>query len=199
MIEAEPQEYNDNDESNECDDEYVVTLDEIKNTLKDEKESGSDIDDDDDDNNNKEDRGRNDKEIVNDDKPEEEEESVMDDIESPHCRGTHLVSLFVRTFFRTIRRDWHLMDKYRVDKFYTLIRTMIHEIYEYMAARCWNYGIMLMLNDAVFDEILKQPPNGLRYHLIDICLEELAKVNCKAKIPLAEDTFLEVLEPFFGL
>jgi len=110
-----------------------------------------------------------------------------------------LVSLFVRTFFRTIRREWHTMDKYRVDKFYTLIRTMMHEIYEYMALRSWNYGIVLLLNDAIFDEILKQPPNGLRYHLIDLCLEELAKVNAKAKIPLTEATFLDVLEPFFGL
>ena len=189
MIEAEAAEDADGEDD---DDEYDdVTMTEIENTLEEEKNSASDDDDDV-------------KEILEEsghgmEDSEEEQEIELDNVNIPHCRGAHLVSLFVRTFFRTIRRDWHTMDKYRVDKFYTLIRTMMSEIYEYMAVRGWNYGIVLLLNDAIFDEILKQPPNGLRYHLIDLCLEELAKVNAKAAIPLTEATFLDVLEPFFGL
>jgi ribosomal RNA-processing protein 1 len=186
MIEAEAAE----DDDGEDDD---VTMTEIENTLEEEKDSESDDDDDVKEDSEESGHGMED----NDD--EEDQEMEMDNVNIPHCRGAHLVSLFVRTFFRTIRRDWHTMDKYRVDKFYTLIRTMMHEIYEYMAVRGWNYGIVLLLNDAIFDEILKQPPNGLRYHLIDLCLEELAKVNAKAAIPLTEATFLDVLEPFFGL
>jgi len=185
MVEAEEEEDGDDDDG--------VTLEEIENTLEEEKKSESDGDDD-----NDEDFEGSDNEMVDND-DDEEDEHEMNDTEIPHCRGAHLVSLFVRTFFRTIHREWHTMDKYRVDKFYTLIRTMMHEIYEYMALRGWNYGIVLLLNDAIFDEILKQPPNGLRYHLIDLCLEELAKVNAKAKVPLTEATFLDVLEPFFGL
>mmetsp|Transcript_3454 Transcript_3454/g.9664 ORF Transcript_3454/g.9664 Transcript_3454/m.9664 type:complete len:850 (-) Transcript_3454:1628-4177(-) len=133
---------------------------------------------------------------------EDQDESVemeLNDEEIPHCRGAHLVSILVRTFFRTIRRDWGTMDKYRIDKFYTCTRLMMHEIYKYMSVRSWTYGIVLMLNDALFQEILEHPPNGLRYHLIDVCLEELAKVNAKARVPLTEATFLDVLEPFFGL
>jgi len=189
MIEAEAAEDADGEDD---DDEYDdVTMTEIENTLEEEENSASDDDDDV-------------KEILEEsghgmEDSEEEQEIELDNVNIPHCRGAHLVSLFVRTFFRTIRRDWHTMDKYRVDKFYTLIRTMMSEIYEYMAVRGWNYGIVLLLNDAIFDEILKQPPNGLRYHLIDLCLEELAKVNAKAAIPLTEATFLDVLEPFFGL
>ena len=45
-----------------------------------------------------------------------------------HCRGAHLASLFIRTFFATVRREWGNMDKYRVDKFYTLIRLMMGEV-----------------------------------------------------------------------
>ena len=41
--------------------------------------------------------------------------------------------------------------------------------------------------------------NGLRYHLIDICVDELAKINRDAALPLTEATFLDCLEPFFGL
>lgn len=190
------------DDDDEFDEEYDVEIEEIENTLEEEKES--DVDDDIDNNSNvsKGKLGKGNNEIVTDDDEGEtydEENGDVNDIEIPHCRGAHLVSLFVRTFFRTIRRDWHLMDKYRIDKFYTLIRIMIREIYEYMALRSWNYGIMVLLNDAIFDEILKQPPNGLRYHLIDLCLEELAKANSKAKIALTENSFVEVMEPFFGL
>ena len=117
----------------------------------------------------------------------------------PHCRGAHLVSLFIRTFFRTIRREWGNMDKYRVDKFYTLTRMYIHEIYKYMASRHWNLGIIRLFNDAMFEEVLNQTPNGLRYHFIDIALEELAKVNSKAPMPLTEATFLDTLEPYLAM
>ena len=42
--------------------------------------------------------------------------------------------------------------------------------------------------------------NGMRYHLIDICVEELAKVNAMHGVrKLTEGAFLDVLEPFFGL
>jgi len=196
MITVEEQEEED---ENEDDDEYDVTLEEIENTLKEGKNS------DDDEN---EDSRESDIEMEDEDRDEamaeahqERSNDVMEtnDSEIPHCRGAHLVSLFIRTFFRTIRRDWGSMDKYRIDKFYSLVRMMMHEIYEYMSVRSWDYGIVLLLNDAIFEEILKEPPNGLRYHLIDLCLEELAKVNAKSKIQLTEITFIEVLEPFFGL
>mmetsp|Transcript_16307 Transcript_16307/g.37730 ORF Transcript_16307/g.37730 Transcript_16307/m.37730 type:complete len:731 (+) Transcript_16307:164-2356(+) len=194
--ELEEQEQNDgdDDDDDDDDDEYNVTLEEIENTLED-GSKGDDVDDDDDDGKDSE---ESDNEIEDEDRKEARTEST-DDSEIYHCRGAHLVSLFVRTFFRTIRRDWGSMDKYRIDKFYTLIRFMMHEIYEYLSVRSWNYGIVLLLNDAIFAEILKQPPNGLRYHLIDLCLEELAKVSAKAKTPLTEEKFLDVLEPFFAL
>jgi hypothetical protein len=191
MIEAEATEDGDGEDDDDDDEYNEVTMKEIENTLEEEKNSESDDDDDVKEDSEESGHGMEDN--------EEDQEIELDNVNIPHCRGAHLVSLFVRTFFGTIRRDWHTMDKYRVDKFYTLIRTMMHEIYEYMAVRGWNYGIVLLLNDAIFDEILKQPPNGLRYHLIDLCLEELAKVNAKAAIPLTEATFLDVLEPFFGL
>ncbi len=127
------------------------------------------------------------------------DDDELDDSEIPHCRGAHLASLFIRTFFRTIRREWGNMDKYRVDKFYTLARMYMHEIFKYMATRNWNLGIIRLFNDAMFEEVLNQKPNGLRYHLIDIVVDELAKVNAKAPKPLTEATFLDTLEPFFAM
>ena len=41
----------------------------------------------------------------------------------------------------------------------------------------------------------------MRFHILDICLEELAKVNAEegTGLPLTEATFLDALEPFFAL
>jgi Nucleolar protein,Nop52 len=128
---------------------------------------------------------------------------AADDTLVPHCRGAHLVSLFVRTCFRTIRREWHAMDKYRINKFYTLVRLVIYEMYRYMARRQWHLGLIQLFNDSLMDEVFSANScNGLRYHVVDVTLEELARVhrarddNDDAMLPLTEATFLEVLQPY---
>lgn len=131
---------------------------------------------------------------------DEEEEDEGEDHLIKHCRGAHLAALFVRTFFITVRREWGNMDKYRVDKFYTLIRLMMREVYKYMATRHWNLGIIRLFNDAIYEEILSKIPNGIRLHLIDLSMDELAKANkTSAPLPLTEQTFLDVNEPFFAM
>jgi len=59
---------------------------------------------------------------------------------------------------------------------------------------------MRLFNDHLYDEILSQLPNGIRYHIIDLALDQLAIVNKKyASLVLTEVTLVEVLDPFFGL
>jgi len=134
-------------------------------------------------------------------KRDSEEEEEEDDTKVCHCRGAHLACLLVQTSFRTMRREWGNMDKYRVDKFYMFIRYVIHEVYVYMARTNWNYGIVQLFNDAIMEEVLCCVPNGIRFHIIDISLEELAKVSCSKNqtTPLTEATFLDVIEPFLFL
>eukprot|EP00986_Skeletonema_menzelii_P006629 scaffold2527_cov185-Skeletonema_menzelii.AAC.16 len=137
-----------------------------------------------------------------DDEVDEEGERIAI-MNEAHCRGAHLVSLYVATFLRTVKREWGNVDKHRVDKFYTVVRLMIRESYKYMAVRHWNLGIIRLFNDVIYDEALSHESegltNGLRFHLIDICIEELAQVNAQAEIPLTEATFLDCVEPFFAL
>lgn len=129
-----------------------------------------------------------------DDEDEEDYQNVG------HCRGAHLAALFVRCWFRTIVREWTHMDKYRIDKFYTLLRDLLQVMYQYMARRHWNLGLIRLFNDALHEEILTQTPNGVRYHMVDICVEELAKVaNLKDSPTVTEAIFLDVMEPFFAL
>ena len=126
------------------------------------------------------------------------------DEELKHCRGAHLSALYIRAYFRTLTREWSNMDKYRIDKFYTLTRLLLREIYKYMKSRHWNLGIIRLFNDAIFEEVLRNTTygNGVRFHMLDICLEELAKVNSDEKtagLPLTEATFLDCLEPYFAM
>lgn len=129
---------------------------------------------------------------------DEDSESV-DDLEIRHHRGAGLVNLFVQIGFQTIYKEWGNCDKYRVDKFYTLIRYMMQQVFEYMAQRQWNRGIVRLFNDSIADEVLSRKPNGIRFHLIDIVLEELAKVNATAPLPLTEATYVDVMEYYFKL
>eukprot|EP00934_Nitzschia_sp_Nitz4_P006381 Nitzschia sp. Nitz4//scaffold9_size221794//202760//204706//NITZ4_001385-RA/size221794-processed-gene-0.293-mRNA-1//1//CDS//3329561118//6371//frame0 len=171
------------EEVEEVEDEDVV-LEEVANTLDNDEEDEDDTEDD---------------EAMEEDEEGDDEADEVDDALIPHCRGAHLVSLFIRTFFRTLKREWGNMDKYRVDKFYTLVRLYMHQIFKYMASRHWNIGIVRLFNDALFEEVLNQRPNGLRYHLIDVTLSELAKISREAPRPLTEATFLDTLEPYFAM
>jgi len=125
--------------------------------------------------------------------PEENDENVK------HSKGAHLVSLFYRTFFQTLKREWYNLDKYRIDKFYTLIRFMMREMYKYISFRHWNYGILRLLNDVLYEEVLTSVPNGIRLHVCDLVLEELLRVDTDSGLKLTEATFVEVLEPFLVL
>jgi hypothetical protein len=180
------------DDDEDDDDDPEVIMQEIVNTT---GHVYNDDDDDDDDDDDEEDP---------DDHDHDENGACIkgEDVDAsliPHCRGAHLAALFIKTFFQTVRREWGRMDKYRVDKFYTLIRLMMEQVYEYMAKRHWNLGIVRLFNDIVCDEVLMQTPNGLRLHLVDLSLDELAKVNARAPMPLTEATFVDVLEPYFAL
>lgn len=64
-------------------------------------------------------------EVEDEDASDEED---MGEEDEKHCRGAHLVSLYIATFLRTVRREWGNVDKHRVDKFYTAVRLMLSEV-----------------------------------------------------------------------
>jgi len=208
-LDAEEQDDDGEQEGEEEDDDGMVegedyVMEEVENTLEDAKKTNKVEKEKDDDDDKSDTTESSDNENVDEMEEEEEEEDNDEDDEyqyaiQKHCRGAHLVSLYVRTFFRTVKREWGNMDKHRVDKFYTAIRFMIHEVYKYMSTRHWNIGIIRLFNDALFEEVLAHTPNGLRLHLIDITLSELATVNSEAPLSLTEATFLDCLEPYFAL
>jgi ribosomal RNA-processing protein 1 len=101
--------------------------------------------------------------------------------------------LYFRIFLRTILREWARLDQYRVNKFYSLIRHMIRGVFEHLKSKRWAEKMVLSAMEALQDEILSMRPNGPRYHVADLYLEELYKVTDGA---LDSSTFLLLLQPF---
>lgn len=69
---------------------------------------------------------------------EDDDEQRVKDMNEKHCRGAHLVCLYISTFLCTVRREWGNVDKHRVDKFYTAVRLMISEVC-YFFLLSWNF------------------------------------------------------------
>ncbi len=153
--------------------------------------------------------------VTSSDEDEETEEEDDDDETDENCRhhtSVYLVCLFLKGYFETIHREWGNVDKHRVDKFYRSMRLMLSQVFQYCASREWHIGIIHMLNDTVFNEILCREqtvlkyPNGVRFHLIDIVLDELAKVssgktdnNNDNNLPINTVEFLAFLEPYLTI
>jgi ribosomal RNA-processing protein 1 len=113
-----------------------------------------------------------------------------------HCFGPDLARahLFVATFYRTVRREWTGLDQHRLDKFYSFMRSMLRECLAFAQQRAWSPEALAAVVLPLDAEVLVQPwPNGLRLHLCDLILPELAKVGGAG---LTAAQALAVLQPF---
>ncbi|XP_078512528.1 ribosomal RNA processing protein 1 homolog B [Lissotriton helveticus] len=104
--------------------------------------------------------------------------------------------LFLKTFWQTMNREWNGIDRLRLDKFYTLCRLLLREAFQVLKKNKWEDSLVEPFLELLTKELLhseSQSPNGVRYHLLDIYLEELAKVGSEEL--LAEQN-LKFIEPF---
>lgn len=104
-------------------------------------------------------------------------------------------ALFLEAFFVILLKEWNLLDQYRMNKFYLLIRSMIRKVFQLMTKGKWHMDTVSNLRH-VFDRVLSTPPNGPRFHIIDIFLEELHKTSAGK---LSTEVFLELITPFLEL
>ncbi|XP_069745220.1 ribosomal RNA processing protein 1 homolog A-like isoform X4 [Narcine bancroftii] len=105
--------------------------------------------------------------------------------------------LFLETFFQTMNREWNGIDRLRMDKFYTLIRLVLRQFLEELKSMDWDESTVNRFLSCVTDEVLSparnSAPNGIRYHFIDIYLQELAKVGTQQ---LTAEQNLKFIDPF---
>lgn len=104
--------------------------------------------------------------------------------------------LFLKTFWQTMNREWNGIDRLRLDKFYTLCRLLLREAFQVLKKNKWEDSLVEPFLELLTKELLhseSQSPNGVRYHLLDIYLEELAKVGSEE---LQAEQNLKFIEPF---
>ncbi|CAI5471135.1 unnamed protein product [Closterium sp. Yama58-4] len=90
-----------------------------------------------------------------------------------------LALLFLRTFWKTMRREWGGIDYHRLDKFYMLVRLIMRNILEYMEKRDWEEQVVSDLAGCVMHQGLfakdKYRAIGLELHILDIFNEVFKK------------------------
>lgn len=100
-------------------------------------------------------------------------------------------AIFIRTFYQTMLREWPGLDKWRIDKFYSLVRYFFRETLLWMQKKsCVElWGCVLR------DDLLMHKPNGMRLHVADIFLDEVLRTETDAN--LDTEKLQEILSPFY--
>ncbi|KZM28587.1 uncharacterized protein EKO05_0001434 [Ascochyta rabiei] len=88
---------------------------------------------------------------------------------------------FIRAFFLTMAREWTNIEALRLDKYLYLIRQYMHASFQYLATKKWKKAVLEEWNTIVEETPLNPTnmkiPNGLRYHVLDVWVDELEKVE----------------------
>ncbi|KTW26323.1 hypothetical protein T552_02809 [Pneumocystis carinii B80] len=112
--------------------------------------------------------------------------------------------LFLKAFWETICREWNSIDSLRLDKFYLLIRKNIEGGFRLCMSSNWSEEIVnkyvLLLQDIPLNPTNPKIPNSIRYHILDVYLDELDKVfpvknkNQNFQIKVFLSPFLNLIE-----
>ncbi|NXP66684.1 RRP1B protein, partial [Chloropsis cyanopogon] len=131
------------------------------------------------------------------DKPLLQEELAANISQLIHVfQNTETRHLFIQTFWQTMNREWNGIDNLRLDKYYMLMRLILRQSFEVLKRNEWDEGLVELLLQLLMKEVMdpdSNSPTGIKFHFIDIYLDELAKVGAKE---LTADQNLKFIEPF---
>ncbi|CAE6406527.1 unnamed protein product [Rhizoctonia solani] len=111
---------------------------------------------------------------------------------------------FIRGFWEAIVREWAGIDRYRINKYYMLIRRFVNAEFRLLLKHGWEPEALDAINEILQgsggplcpDD--KRVPASISYHLADIYLEELEKIldtnDADCNLPL-----VNLLKPFINL
>ncbi|NWV30063.1 RRP1B protein, partial [Origma solitaria] len=131
------------------------------------------------------------------DKPLLQEELAANISQLIHVfQNTEARHLYIQTFWQTMNREWNGIDNLRLDKYYMLMRLILRQSFEVLKRSEWDEGLLEPLLQLLMKEVMdpdSNSPTGIKFHFIDIYLDELAKVGAKE---LTADQNLKFIEPF---
>lgn len=135
------------------------------------------------------------------DKPLVQEELAENIASIIDCFGSEKAALlFMKCFFVTMGREWFGIDRWRMDKFMMMTRRFLRQMLKYNKKRFWDSILVAKTSEILADTLLlvdvSKTSLGLQLHVIDIFLEELAKVG---GVKLPQEVLETFLEPYYQL
>jgi ribosomal RNA-processing protein 1 len=109
--------------------------------------------------------------------------------------------LFMKAFWTTVCREWSGIDRYRRDKFYTLVRYFLREEFEFLKKREWKSEALKIHAEIMINGPLSPSPylaKGLLYHIAAIYWQELNKVQSDWLLVLPVESSVILWEPFLN-
>lgn len=128
------------------------------------------------------------------DKPRNQQQLARDLAELLHVLKPDTFITFATAFWQTIAREWGGIDALRMDKYLYLVRCYVQEGFQYVRRKGWAEKLLgehlEVLEGVAFNVRDARIPNGLRYHVIDLYVDELDKADVEDEAPVER-----VLEP----
>lgn len=94
---------------------------------------------------------------------------------------------FNKAFYLTMREQWEGLDRLRLDKFLYLIRRVVRAAFDFLSARQWDAELteayLCMMEDEPLHATDARLPNGLRFHVAEVWLDELEAVDPERNLP----------------
>lgn len=110
------------------------------------------------------------------------------------------VCMFVDCFFQTMGREWHGIDRLRLDKFYMCVRRFLRELFRYLKDANWEANAVNSINDVMrkgpCSVVNENYPDGIRMFITEIFFDELLKINEAAP---ESDVVTKIIDPFLPL
>jgi len=107
---------------------------------------------------------------------------------------------FLDAFWNTMAREWSGIDALRMDKFLRLVRFYLRATWVWLAKGEWRDAearkrFLDILEETPLSAKDMKIPNGLRYHVLDIYVDELEKIMPEEEEKRENVPLQELLEP----
>ncbi|KAF2667645.1 hypothetical protein BT63DRAFT_415187 [Microthyrium microscopicum] len=106
---------------------------------------------------------------------------------------------FLEAFWTTMAREWMGIDVLRMDKFLYLVRIYHRTALQYLSKQHWKNKAQIdeylrILSDTPLNPTDNKIPNGMRYHMIDLYVDELEEAGAdKEDSDVPVETLLQPL------
>ncbi|KAI9786052.1 MAG: hypothetical protein M1816_008143 [Peltula sp. TS41687] len=124
------------------------------------------------------------------DKPRTQQRLVVDLASLIDVLPEGNVLLFLQAFWKTMVREWNGIDVLRMDKYLLLVRAYLAASFSFLARLDWQASLVdqyvNLLASIPLNPTDGKVPDGMRYHLLDIYVDELDKADTPrtGKLPL---------------